>query len=50
MKRTRPDPKTLDLTYPLPAHGGYRELMHSDGEHLRCPKCEKESVYAARKP
>jgi DNA-directed RNA polymerase subunit RPC12/RpoP len=50
MRRTRTDPTKFDLTHPCP-HCGYkippRELLHIDGEHIRCPKCGKDSVYGS---
>jgi predicted RNA-binding Zn-ribbon protein involved in translation (DUF1610 family) len=48
MRRKRPDPKRFDLTHTCPVCG-YKippsEIMHTDGEHIRCPKCGQESVY-----
>jgi len=48
MRRTRTDPKTFDLTFPCP-HCGYkippREIVLTDGEHVKCPKCGEESAY-----
>lgn len=52
MRRKRSDPKTFDLTHPCPLCG-YKippsELIHTNGEHVRCPKCGQESGYGAVK-
>jgi DNA-directed RNA polymerase subunit RPC12/RpoP len=52
MKRTRTNPKDFDHAFPC-QHCGYRiqphELLRVDGEHVQCPKCGKESLYAPKK-
>jgi predicted RNA-binding Zn-ribbon protein involved in translation (DUF1610 family) len=52
MRRTRTDPKSLDLTFPCP-NCGYkippREIVLTDAENVKCPQCGKESVYLKRK-
>jgi DNA-directed RNA polymerase subunit RPC12/RpoP len=51
MKRTRTNPKDFDHAFPC-QHCGYRipphELIRTDGEHVRCPQCGQESVYAPK--
>jgi predicted RNA-binding Zn-ribbon protein involved in translation (DUF1610 family) len=48
MRRKRTGPKTFDLTHLCPICG-YKippsELVHTDGVHIKCPKCGQESVY-----
>jgi len=50
MHRPRPDITKYDFTFPC-AHCGYkispRELLRVDGEHVRCPKCGKDSEYGS---
>jgi predicted RNA-binding Zn-ribbon protein involved in translation (DUF1610 family) len=52
MRRKRTDISTFDFTFPC-THCGYRippnELLRVDGEHVRCPKCGKDSDYGANK-
>ena len=53
LRRKRPNPtKKSDLAYTCP-HCGYRihpsEILLTDGEHILCPACVKESVYAPTK-
>jgi predicted RNA-binding Zn-ribbon protein involved in translation (DUF1610 family) len=51
MRRKRPDIKKYDFTFPC-QHCGYkippRELLHVDGEHIKCPKCGQLSVYGRK--
>ena len=48
MRRPKIDIGKYDFTFPC-AHCGYkippRELLRVDGEHVRCPKCGKDSQY-----
>ena len=47
------DAKKFDLSFPCAACGYKippRELLHVDGERVRCPKCGKDSVYITKKP
>ena len=51
MRRQRPDPAKFDLTHPCP-HCGYKikpsELIHVDGENIKCPQCQKISAYGKK--
>jgi predicted RNA-binding Zn-ribbon protein involved in translation (DUF1610 family) len=48
MRRKWTDPKTFDITYTCPKCG-YKivpnELVRTDGEHIRCTACGKESLH-----
>ncbi len=47
MQRRRIDPRSFDLSYLCP-HCGYKippaELVRTDGEHIKCPRCGQEHV------
>ena len=51
MHSKRPDIKKYVFIFPF-AHCGYkippRELLRVDGEHVRYPKCGKDSVYGKK--
>ena len=52
MRRARSDPKTFDLTYPCPVCGYKippREILHVDGQNIRCPQCGKNVPYLPAK-
>ena len=48
MRRPKPDISKYDFTFEC-SHCGFkippRELLRTDGEHIRCPKCGQVSVY-----
>jgi ribosomal protein S27E len=45
------DPKSFYLTHPCP-NCGYEtppsQILHVDGEHIKCPNCEQLSVYGKK--
>jgi DNA-directed RNA polymerase subunit RPC12/RpoP len=49
----RVDPSSFDLRHACPACG-YKippnELLHVDGDNIRCPKCGVETKYITGKP
>jgi DNA-directed RNA polymerase subunit RPC12/RpoP len=53
VQKPKTDPARFDLTHLCPACG-YKippdELLRTEWNMIRCPKCSEETVYSTKKP